>query len=279
MTCRASSPLVRRLRRAPAAAALALLAGPACGVPEAGPPPWSDWSRLEMKARSGLFRGQVEFRWTAAPEGARLEVTSVARLLGATVARYTAATRFDAAGRVREYRSTTRKHGRRFAFGERAYTVEKLRPHGDSTAPLEAWDVVSRAEFDYPQAGTGLPVPVLDYYGMLLRLHEQRLSAPGDEVTVLVATQRGPRSYRMRVTEARTGQREFTRWPSGSRTSSRVRELRLTIAPEDPATRESFLNMEGETELWVEAESKTLLEIGGQMPHAGRVRLTLSAIG
>jgi len=271
--------LLRRPARAGTALALALLSGPACGTAEAPAPPWRDWTRLELKARGGLFRGQVEFRRSNSPEGARVEVSSVARLLGATVARYSAATRFDAAGRILECHSATRKQARRFAFGERAYKVEKLRPRGDVAAPLDTWQVVSAAEYPYPESSPGVAAPILDFYGMLLRLNERPLAAPGDEATVLVATQRGPRTYRLRVAEARTGEREFARLPGGKRTTERVRELRLTVLPEDPQTREGFLNMEGETELWVEAESKTLLEIGGQMPHAGRVRLTLAALG
>ena len=40
-----------------------------------------------------------------------------------------------------------------------------------------------------------------------------------------------------------------------------------------------FLNMKGETEIWVEASSKTPLEISGHVPKAGRVVLRLAAMG
>jgi hypothetical protein len=38
--------------------------------------------------------------------------------------------------------------------------------------------------------------------------------------------------------------------------------------------------MKGETQIWVEAETKTLLEIVGKVPNVpGKVKLVLSAMG
>jgi hypothetical protein len=257
-----------------------LFCGPAPCASEAASLPWRTWRTIEMKARSGLFRGTVQMRLSGGPaEGRRLEVQTVARFLGATVGRSTTVTQFDAQGRVTDYSSSSKKRGRRFHFGERGYTVEKLRPRGDANAPLDAWEVAARAEFPYPETASGQPGRVLDYYGMLLRLHEHKLAAPGDEVSLVVATASGPRTYRVRVREGRTSEREVTDLSTGKRTTARVRELRLSIAPEDPTVNEGFLNMEGETELWVEAESKTLLEVGGKLPNVGKVKLLLTAIG
>ena len=59
-----------------------------------------------------------------------------------------------------------------------------------------------------------------------------------------------------------------------------VDELRLRVTPEDPERSDSgFMNMEGETELWVEAHSKVPLEISGKVPKVpGRVVIRLSGL-
>jgi hypothetical protein len=58
-----------------------------------------------------------------------------------------------------------------------------------------------------------------------------------------------------------------------------VRELRLVIIPADPESDEGFMKMQGETEVWVEAGSKTPLEIGGRIPRVGKIQLLLTGIG
>ena len=55
--------------------------------------------------------------------------------------------------------------------------------------------------------------------------------------------------------------------------------MRLRLLPGDDAD-EGFLGMVGETEVWVEAESKTPLEIRGKIPNVpGQVRIRLVAKG
>ena len=59
-----------------------------------------------------------------------------------------------------------------------------------------------------------------------------------------------------------------------------AKELRLVISPGDPEAEKGFLGMQGETEIWVEAESKTPLEIVGKIPKIpGKVRLILTEMG
>ncbi len=59
------------------------------------------------------------------------------------------------------------------------------------------------------------------------------------------------------------------------------RELRLRIIPTDPdEAPEGFLEMEGETELWVEAVSKTPVHLSGRVPRLSeRVNLVLDEMG
>ena len=115
---------------------------------------------------------------------------------------------------------------------------------------------------------------------MLIHLRDVPLDAPGDEVTLHVATSRGPEAYRIQVSEARNSERSFLDLGRQEKVTLPVREFRLTVSPTDPAAQEGFLKMEGAVEIWVEAESKTLLEIRGKVPRVpGKVKLALKALG
>ena len=83
------------------------------------------------------------------------------------------------------------------------------------------------------------------------------------------------------VSASRETERSFTDLATGEEMFAAVREFRLRVIPGDPATAgEGFMRMEGETEIWVEAETKTPLEISGKVPKVpGRVKLLLSAMG
>ncbi len=263
-------------------AGLFALAGSACGGAADEPAsPWNGWTTLRLKARAApLLRGQVELRLRRGPEGLRLETSTSARFIGATIAQSETVTLLDAGtGHTREYRSYSRKKGRRYTFGEAGYSVEKLRPA--EQGEIDGWTVTSREEFPYPAscAIDGQPRP-FDYYGMLLRLRELKLEASGDEVVLFVATSAGPQEYRIRVMESRVAQREFTNLGSGKKQTWPSREVRLRVAPTDPQAEAGFLDMQGDVEIWVEAQSKTLLEIIGKIPKVpGKVKLELSALG
>ncbi len=235
---------------------------------------------MRFKAKAiPLFSGQVVMRVTEDSDGRRLDTTMTARFIGATIARTTSTTRFDpVTGMTKEYRSFSRKRGRHYIFGERSYTVEKLRPAEQNDGD---WQVVLRSEFPYPEADDGRSVTqLLDYYGMLLYLRQVELNAPGDEIELHVATSSGPETYRIRVSERRSRERIIIDTATGKKRPLTARELRLIITPADPDAAEGFLNMEGETEIWVEAESKTPLEIVGRIPRVpGKVRLVLREMG
>jgi hypothetical protein len=196
-----------------------------------------------------------------------------------TIARSETVTRFEAAtGRTREFENFTPKRGRRFVFHDRGYTYEKLRPVRGADGD-DSWEVRKHEEFPYPESEAGV-VPVFDYYGMLIQLRQQPLDAVGDEVTLHVATADGPQAYRIAVSESRRSERTFVDLDTGQETSWPAREFRLSVAPADDDDDEGFLNMEGEVEIWVEAETKTLLEIVGKVPKVpGKVKLVLSALG
>lgn len=261
------------------AAVLAL--GAASTIHGAGEPtsPWRSWSLLRFKAKAmPLFSGRVEMHLSSKAGKVRFRTRSTARFMGARIASSETTTTLEAStGRIEQYVSRNRKRARRYLFGESGYTVEKLEPVEGPDAPLDAWEVTSKHAFDYPTGDDGSVLPVFDYYGMLLQLGRESLEQPGDEVTLQVATTRGPTPYRIRVAEARTADWTYKDPELGARRTVPLRELRLRISPADPdRADEGFLSMEGESELWVEAGSKTLLSLGGKVPKVpGRVRLVL----
>jgi hypothetical protein len=266
---------------------LALLALLLLAVSCSGPPSpqerWQNWStlRLEVDA-SRLLHGEVEIRRTTRGELPALETRATASLLGQPLEDSRTLTLFDAEGRTRSHARQSRRGGRRFVFDEAGYTVERLRPPEDPDRPLDQWEVSSRTTFDYPDAEPGSAPPRLsDFFGMLLELRQAGLREPGDQATVHVATSSGPRSFRIGVRESREASRTFLDLSTDDLRTVRLREFRLRIRPTDPDLGvEGFLRMEGETEIWVEAESKTPLEISGKLPQIpGRIRLRLVALG
>lgn len=231
-----------------------------------------------MTARKMLFfSGVIEMNLRGEGDGRRvLETRTVARFMGARLNDSRTTTVLDAeTGRPIEYISRSRKHGRVYRFDDEGYTVRKLKPAGDPDAPLDRWEVRSTRRYDHPPEAI-----VYDYYGMILALHDAGLRKPGDQASFWVATSNGPKAYRVRVGEVRVREREIEDLRNEADRDVTLRELRLRISPEDPEADEGFLEMEGETELWIEADSGTLVELNGKVPRVpGRVHVVLDSIG
>jgi hypothetical protein len=246
---------------------------------EPGPPSrWQTWRTLRLEANASMIvSGKVELTRRETGSGLQLETWATATALGQLVEDSRTLTSFDTGGRALRFARQSRSGGRRYVFGERGYTVEKLdRPDGQNRS-LDEWTVTSSNEFAYPPAAVGAEPPrVFDYFGMLLELKNAGLDAPGDEATLHVATSDGPRAFRIAVSESREGERTFTDLDSGTAQTLWVHEFRLRVSPADRDSDEGFLRMEGETEIWVESESMTPLEISGKVPRVpGRVELRL----
>jgi hypothetical protein len=269
-----------------AAGVLLLCAASAASGPDASPAPvsWNSWRSLHLRARKMLFfTGSVRLHLREGAGRRVLTTDTHARFMGAELTRTRTETIIDAAtGRTLEFRSLSPKRGRHYLFDESGYTVRKLSPVRGADTPLEAWQVKSEQRFSYPESEReGRALDVRDYYGMILGLRELGLRRPGDEARFHVATSKGVRAYRLRVSEVREHTRAFHELGGGPKRREAVRELRLRVIPDGPGSAdEGFLNMEGETELWVEAGSGTLLEITGKIPKVpGRVEVELHAIG
>lgn len=248
----------------------------ATSLPDA---PWHSWTHLRMHARSAaVFSGQFELTRSGSGESRQLETAATARVFGAVVVRSRTETTYRAtSGAPLHHLSVSKKHGRRYVFGEKGYSVEKIVPPAGAARPPQQWLVRTRAEFDLPSAPVeGSFHAVFDYSTMLLRLASERLTTVRDEVTLHVATARGPHAYVIRIDDVRARTRTY-RDAGGTRRSVSVREIRLAIRPQGDEDDDSgFMNMRGETEVWVEASSKTPLEIVGRIPGVpGKVRLEM----
>ena len=266
-------------------AATALLLGATCGGCSgvATPSPFDGWRILRMKARAAaVLSGGMEMRLGSELDKSVLTTRTTASLLGARLASSETRTVLDpVSGRPESYQMTSPRRGRRYAFDAKGYSVEKLRPSGDLEAPLDDWEVRSTKRFAYPVDAGGAIQAVFDCYGMLLHLRRLPLDRPGDEATLFVATSDGPLPFRITVAEERNSRQAYEDLRSSRPRSVDVREFRLRITPADPARAdEGFMNMVGETELWVDAETKTPLSLSGRVRNVpGTVTLELAALG
>ena len=275
------SNLRKTLKTATAVLLALWLFGSLAAVPKEGEARFSDWTVLRLKARKMLFfTGSVQLERVRTDAGERLESETVARFFGADINETRTVSRIGPDGKPRRYESRTKKRGRLYLFDETGYTVQKFTPpKAGWDAPLASWSEVYSRRFEYPLDGEGRPQSVVDYYTMIRSLAEAPLRQIGDEVVFWVATSDGPRDFTVTVSAERIGERKV-RDANDRKKKLRRREFRLRIAPRDPANaREGFLSMEGETELWVDARTRTLLEVSGRVPKVpGRVVLTLNKL-
>jgi len=131
-----------------------------------------------------------------------------------------------------------------------------------------------------PHAAPGDPSRwVHDYISMIVRLHDLPLRKVGDEATVRVLTGKGAAPMRVRVSQERDVRRDLADLATGKKTSAIFHELRLRVTPLAGTSSDTkgFMNMEGETELWVDAATRTVMEISGEVPKVpGRVDIVLA---
>jgi hypothetical protein len=226
-----------------------------------------------------IFTGDLTMTRTTSGETTQVRADSNARLFGASfVKSWSLSTMDRKSGRPQEFLEVKPgEKAERWRFRDDGISHEKLRPHKSAPhEPLEAW-AVSKTEM---LAGGADPAGwVHDYIAMIVRLRELPITKPGDQAIVRVSTNRGAVRLRISASEERTESRTFTDMATGARRSVDLRELRLRVSPleGEPAETKGFMNMEGETELWVEATTRTLIEISGNVPKVpGRVVITLS---
>lgn len=245
-------------------------------------PPWSQWQQIELNARGGPFlSGHVTINRTGTDPTSEIRMHTVARFLGARVADSTSVTTLDAkTGLPLKFVRRSRKRASIYRFDKDGYTIQKFKPPRGANRPLSEWRSYGKKRFEYPRDEQGHPLPTHNFSSMLLGLDRHALRKIGDEVRILVATSDGPRQFTITVVERRTEKRSFIlARDDGRREKKRdypITALRLRVLPEDENA-EGLLSMRGETEIWVEADSATLLHIAGDAPKVGRrIKLSLS---
>ncbi len=240
---------------------------------------WPLWKMIRLKSTSALvLSGFVDVSAYSQGETTHLETMIRAKLFGVTIARTHTRSTLDSKTLLpTEYLAFSTKRGRHYLFGESGYEVRFLDPPKDPDLPLDDWVVKGNATFDYPLTEDGSqPVPVYDYYGVILLLQNLDIDEVGDEVTVWVATSDGPVPYGLRVVESREELRNYRELPGKEKRSATVTELMLKIIPLIPDEEQGFLGMEGETEIWIEQRTRTLVQISGKAPTVGHVNIKLT---
>jgi hypothetical protein len=184
-------------------------------------------------------------------------------------------------GSTREYLEVTpRKKAKLLRVEPGQLRLERYRPpRGSKDAPLEEWEPYGKKTWPRPEDDAGHP-PLYDYYALIAHLADLPLSEPGDRASVWMASSTGPVELEIRVQEERRRERVLVDLARDRERRVRLRELLIGLRPlrgEGEKVR-GFLQMEGETELWVEAESGTLLEVRGRVPRVGLVSVELRGI-
>lgn len=242
---------------------------------------WPLWKEMRLKANTKLvISGHVDLMATPKGDTTHLETRIRGKLFGITIARTWTRSVVDSRTSLpSDYMAFSTKRGRHYIFGEDGYKVRFLDPPPGGEVPVEDWTVTDVERHAYPRTpdGSGFE-PVYDYYGVVLKLRSMDLDEIGDEETVYIATSDGPVPYALRVVESRDVVRKFRELPTKEKRSIAVTELMLKIIPLDPEEEQGFLGMEGETQVWIEKRTKTLVQISGRAPRVGWIDIMLTQL-
>jgi hypothetical protein len=243
---------------------------------------WDEWRSLVYKTRAAFFiKGRVEMFFSEETRARSFHTDTWAKFMGATLARERTRAVIDPeTGDTREYFNLTPKRGRHYIFTGDSYTVEKLTPTNGFDAPLDQWEIVSSSVFPNPLPDDLGSNKVYVSYNMLSHLRDEKLNRIGDTTTIYVATSKGPERYHVTVGERRLASRPVVDLDTGKKSNNRIMELRLDVTPVDKQKAKDFLGLKGQIEIWVEADTKTLLRISGKIPRVpGRVVVELIGLG
>lgn len=282
--------------------AIALAVGfapsPAAG---AAAPPLDGWTRVRYTTSKLLvFSGELTMDRSSSADRTSVRTQTRAKLFGSPfVDTWSVSTMDRRTGRPLDFLDVRpRKKAERFTFGDAGILHETMKPRKESPDdPLERWrtskketlpvDAQASSAARTTAASTAPPPPaasgdpsrwVHDYIAMIVRLHDLTLRKTGDEATVRVLTSKGAAPMRIRVAAERDVRRDLTNLSTDKRTSATFHELRLRVTPLAGSSSDTkgFMNMEGETELWVDAATRTLMEISGEVPKVpGRVDIVI----
>ena len=252
--------------------------------------PLEGWTRLRYTtAKLIVFSGELTMNRSVSGEKTIVRTDSRANLFGAPFVNTWSVSSMDRkSGRPLEFFDVRpKKKADRYTFGAGGILHETLKPRKNSpNEPMEQWRISKKQTLPVvtgaqKTSGTSADASswVHDYISMIVRLHDLPLRKVGDEATVRVLTSKGAVPMEIRVSQERDVRRQIADLATGKKATINFHELRLRVKPLAGTASETkgFLNMEGETELWVDAATRTVTEISGEIPKVpGRVDIEIA---
>lgn len=284
------------------AAAGEALAGPppVPGDPSPSPPPvhptglpFHSWKELHLVATGGLrSRGEVTLsrgpgRYRS-PDRGQARDAFLVRTRATANALFFLDAEIESTSEVDPLDGSTRemveidpgKRAKLLRVSEKRLRLVRYEPPtGGETLPLRKWSKSGEGHWARPEID-GIKPPLYDFYALVGALDRFPVGTVGDHLDLWLATSSGPLPLRVEVVDRRRRSREIRDLSNGQVRTVRLGELRVRLRPltDDPDRVRGFLSMQGETELWVEARSRMLLEVRGQVPHLGEVVVRLEGL-
>jgi hypothetical protein len=244
---------------------------------------WKSWTTLKFTTHPYLlFTAGVEIRRR---EGAGLLALDTATSSHATgnspQVNRTRTTVDQTTGRLIETWKISDSGCTRFLYSEDHVTVEVLAPKETPESTAEAADVLSRWKYPIPLDPTsGRSSKILDFAALILQLPNEPLFAVGQSTHHWLATSTGPQEVKVQVIQERNNVRTCQDMRVDKQRTLQTKELLLKISDRgvEPENKQ-LVGMAGPVWIWVEAESRTPLELDGRLPHLkGHLELGLSGI-
>jgi len=244
---------------------------------------WKNWRVLKFTTGPYLmFTASVEIRrW----EGAGLlvlDTTTTSHTAGnSTQENHTRTTIDQTTGQVIETWKISDSRCTRFLYSEDRVTIEVLALKETTEATVEAADVLSRWTYAIPLDPTsGKPSPIIDFAALIIQLPNEPLFAVGQSTNHWLATSNGPQEVKVQVIQERDNVRTCEDLRDHRQRCIKTKELLLKISDRSvKPDNNGVVGMAGPVWLWVEAGSRTPLEIDGRLPHLkGHLELGLSCI-
>jgi hypothetical protein len=264
------------------------------------------WSRLEFRAKKMTFsmRVDIHFDVVAAakagpdletdgehtflePEGERVVgVTMVSRGLGRPVDSVLWVREADATALVRrQTESGKRKRYRVYRFAEDGvWQLRKVPGPGEEDLPGEQWSQSSDAFIEiggFQESDLGVTEPLALFFIAAGGVLEK----PGDEIVFPVYASGEVLSVRATAVEMDSLKVDYVQRGKGGESRQRgskdLLKVRIDAAPGGSSADEGdfvFMGLKGDVRLWIDPESRAIVQVAGKVPVAGGVRVRLQSL-
>jgi len=173
---------------------------------------------------------------------------------------------------------------RRYLFQNGSIKQTSYGPPAENPgAPFDAWKEKETTErrFTFAEGGEAADgEPVVDAYSLIYLLRDIDLTEPRPAPKEFIVLHRR-NLVRLRLTaeDQRTGERQVLDEKSGVQVTLKLTERRLKLQPQGEAAKSfrGLMGMQGETEIWVDQDSRALLEINGQASGFGATQVALTS--